>query len=304
MQVQEFRYASATDLGECFSMLWLPDAKPRAIVQIAHGMAEHIGRYAPFAEYLSSNGFAVIANDHAGHGKSADISIKGYFGEQNGWASVVADMKALHDHASALWPEIPYILFGHSMGSFLARSYVASYPEDISALILSGTAGKNPAAGLGSMVAKYEKKRNGNRKPSKLLDNLSFGSYNKPFLPSRTAFDWLSRDNDQVDRYIEDPLCGFVFTAEGFSELLCGIREISSVSWAKKVPNVPIYLFSGDSDPVGNNGKGVKQVAKWLRDTGHTVTVKLYPEGRHEMLNEINRTEVYQDVLRFLSGVV
>ncbi len=304
MKTQEFRYASATNLGECFSMLWLPDTRPRAVVQIAHGMAEHIGRYAPFAEYLCENGFAVAANDHAGHGQSADLAVKGYFGEQNGWSSVVADMKALHDHAAVLMPGIPYILFGHSMGSFLARSYAARYPQDISALILSGTAGKNPAAGIGSLVAIREKKRNGVKKPSEQLNNLSFGSYSKPFLPSRTMFDWLSRDKEQVDRYIEDPLCGFVFTAEGFFDLLSGIREISSASWAKKVPNVPIYLFSGEKDPVGNNGKGVKQVAKWLKDTGHTVTLKLYPEGRHEMLNEINRTEVYQDVLRFLSGVV
>ena len=304
MQTQEFRYTSATGLGECFSMLWFADAPPRAIVQIAHGMAEHIGRYAPFAEFLVSNGYAVAANDHAGHGKSADLSVKGYFGPQNGWDAVITDMKTLHDHTAALWPEIPYILLGHSMGSFLARSYAARHPQDISALILSGTAGVNPAAGFGSLFARREKKRNGEKKPSELLNNLSFGSYNKSFLPSRTAFDWLSRDKEQVDRYVEDPLCGFVFTAEGFWDLLSGIREISSVSWATKVPDVPIYLFSGEKDPVGNNGKGVKQVKNWLEDTGHTVTMKLYPEGRHEMLNEINRTEVYQDVLRFLTGVV
>ncbi|HWR23613.1 MAG TPA: lysophospholipase [Feifaniaceae bacterium] len=304
MQTQEFRYASATGLGECFSMSWLPDARPRAIVQIAHGMAEHIGRYAPFAEYLCANGFAVVANDHAGHGQSADLSVKGYFGEQDGWASVVADMKKLHDHAAELMPGIPYILFGHSMGSFLARSYAARYPEDGSALILSGTAGKNPAAGVGALLAKREKRRNGDKKPSERLNTMSFASYNKPFLPSRTGFDWLSRDTEQVDRYVEDPLCGFVFTAEGFFDLLSGIREISSVSWAKKVPDVPIYIFSGEKDPVGNNGRGVKQVAGWLKDTGHAVTLKLYPEGRHEMLNEVNRTEVYEDVLRFLSGVV
>ncbi len=304
MQTQEFRYASATSLGEIFSMLWFPDAQPRAVVQIAHGMAEHIGRYAPFAEFLCSNAFAVAANDHAGHGKSADLAVKGYFGERNGWNAVVADMKTLHDHAASLWPNVPYVLFGHSMGSFLARSYAARYPEDISALILSGTAGKNPAAGLGSLLSQREKKRNGEKTPSELLNNLSFGSYNKPFLPSRTPFDWLSRDNERVDRYIEDPLCGFVFTAEGFFDLLFGIREISSSFWAANVPDIPIYLFSGEKDPVGNSGKGVRQVAKWLEDTGHTVAMKLYSEGRHEMLNEINRTEVYQDVLRFLSSVV
>ncbi len=304
MQTQEFRYASATNLGESFSMLWSPDASPRAVVQIAHGMAEHIGRYTPFAEFLCANGFAVAANDHAGHGKSADIAVKGYFGKQNGWDAVVADMKTLHDHAASLWPNVPYVFLGHSMGSFLARSYAARYPEEISALILSGTAGNNPAAGFGSLFAKRERKRNGEKMPSAFLNNLSFGSYNKSFLPARTAFDWLSRDKEQVDLYIDDPLCGFVFTAEGFFDLLSGIREISSVFWAAKVPDVPIYLFSGEKDPVGNNGKGVKQVAAWLKDTGHTVSVKLYPEGRHEMLNEINRTEVYQDVLRFLSGVV
>ena len=304
MQTQEFRYPSATTLGECFSMLWMPDASPRGVVQIAHGMAEHIARYASFAAYLAANGYVVAANDHAGHGKSGDLALKGYFGGQNGWDAVLKDMKALHEHTASLFPGIPYVLFGHSMGSFLSRAYCARYKEDFSALILSGTGGRNPAVAVGKAIARLERKRNGEKQPSKLLNDMSFGSYNRAFSPARTGFDWLSRDKAQVDLYISDPLCGFVFTAEGFSDLLGGISEVTGLQWAAKIPDIPIYLFSGEKDPVGGNGKGVREVKRWLEETGHTVTYKLYSDGRHEMLNEINRTEVYGDVLQFLNSIV
>lgn len=304
MQTQEFRYPSATNLGECFSMLWMPDASPRGIVQIAHGMAEHIARYAPFAAYLAANDYVVAANDHMGHGKSGDLALKGYFGGQNGWDSVLKDMKALHDHVASLFPGIPYALFGHSMGSFLSRAYCARYKEDFSALILSGTGGRNPAVAIGKAIARLEQKRNGEKKPSKLLNDMSLGSYNKAFSPARTGFDWLSRDKAQVDLYISDPLCGFVLTAEGFFDLLGGISEVTGPQWAAKLPDIPIYLFSGEKDPVGGNGKGVREVRRWLEETGHTVTCKLYADGRHEMLNEINRTEVYGDVLQFLNSII
>jgi len=303
MQTQELRYASATGLGEIYSKLWLPDSAPGAVVQIAHGMAEHIERYALFAEFLCGHGIAVAANDHAGHGKSADTAHRGYFGESGGWEAVLKDMKALHDQAAERFPGVPYILMGHSMGSFLARSYATRYGEGIRALILSGTAGSNPVLGVAKAMARNEKKKNGPMQPSPRISDMSFGSYNKQFLPARTPFDWLSRDTETVDRYVADPGCGFPFTAEAYLDVFTGLSEISGPAWAKKVPKVPIQLFSGAKDPVGGSGKGVLQVKKWLEDTGHDVTFKLYPEGRHEMLNEINRSEVYNDVLAFIERI-
>lgn len=303
--ISELRYPSATGLGSIYAKLWIPEGTPAAILQIAHGMAEHFERYTEFAGFLNQYGILVAANDHAGHGKSlSDEAHKGYFGPHNGWSAVVEDMKQLHDHVAALYPGVPYLLMGHSMGSFLARTYAARYGDGIAAFVFSGTAGKNPAVAAGRLLAKIERKRNGPIRPSKLLNDMSFGSYNKPFAPARTEFDWLSRDAQLVDRYVEDPLCGFVFTAEAMLDLFDGLDEIGSMDWAARVPEVPVLLISGERDPVGGNGKGVRQVSDWLKNTGHTVTCKLYPEGRHEMLNETNRAEVYADILGFINNTI
>lgn len=304
MRTEELAYASATGLGNIYAKLYLPDSDPRAVVQLAHGMAEHIARYDAFAQFLCGHGLAVAANDHAGHGKSADQAHKGYFGESNGWDAVVKDMKALHDIAVKRFPGVPYVLFGHSMGSFLARSYAARYKKDLSMLILSGTAGANPILGIAKILAKNEKKKNGPMQPSKRINDMSFGSYNKRFLPARTPFDWLSTDTAVVDRYIEDPWCGFPFTAEAYYDVFTGLSQITGPAWAQNVPYVPILLLSGAQDPVGNAGRGVRQVEQWLKDTGHNVTCKLYPEGRHEMLNERNHDEVYADALAFIEGIL
>ncbi len=300
-----WKYSSATGLGAIYSKLWSPKSAPTAIVQIAHGMAEHIGRYMEFIEYLNENGVLVAANDHAGHGGSlAENAAKGFFGARNGWNSVVEDMRQLHDETASRYPDVPYVLLGHSMGSFLARTYASRYGEGIAAFVFSGTAGKNPAVGAGRIVGRLERLRNGPAKPSRLLDSLSFGAYNKAFAPARTSFDWLSRDMERVDKYVADPLCGFVFTAEGMLDIFDGLEFISAPEWAKSVPHVPILLISGEQDPVGANGKGVRQVSAWLQDTGHDVEVRLYPEGRHEMLNELNRKEVFADILSFIKRAV
>lgn len=301
----EWKFASATGLGDVYSKQWKPDSSPIAIVQIAHGMAEHIGRYSEFIGFLNENSVLVVANDHAGHGGSiSENGVKGYFGAKNGWDFVIEDMRRLHDEAVSRYPNVPYVLLGHSMGSFLARTYAARYGKSIAAFVFSGTAGRNPAIGAGRIAGRLERMKNGPAAPSKLLDKLSFGAYNKAFAPARTSFDWLSRDTERVNEYIADPLCGFVFTAEGMLDIFDGLEFISSPEWASSVPHVPILMISGEHDPVGNNGKGVRQVAAWLSDTGHDVELKLYPEGRHEMLNEVNRKEVYSDILAFIKRAI
>lgn len=300
---REKRFPSATGSCDIRCRLWIPE-EVRAAVQIVHGMAEHIDRYADFAMFLAENGVLVYGQDLAGHGKSVGQGGQlGYFCDENGWDALLKDMRTLFDSIKRENPAIPFILFGHSMGSFLARTYAGRDGADFDAYVFSGTAGKNPALGIAKWLARREIKKNGGREPSQTLHKLSFGAYNRAFSPARTGFEWLSRDEKQVDKYVADPLCGFAFTARGMRDLFDGLSEISSAAWAKNVPNKPILLLSGDCDPVGAKGKGVKQVHHLLKATGHDAEIKLYEGGRHEMLNELNRDEVYRDVLLFIEAV-
>ena len=203
---REKRFPSATGICDCRYRVWVPE-EPRAAVQLTHGMAEHIDRYDDFAQFLAENGVLVYGQDHAGHGRSVgDNRPLGYFGKANGWDALVQDMRTLRDAVRKDFPAIPYILFGHSMGSFLARTYAGRDGNDFDAYIFSGTAGKNPVLGVAKFLARREVKRNGGDKPSALLNKLSFGSYNRAFRPNRTESDWLSRETGNVDRYVADPL--------------------------------------------------------------------------------------------------
>lgn len=301
--VREKHFPSSTGICEVRYRIWIPD-EPRICLQIIHGMAEHIERYDAFARFLAENGVLVYGMDLPGHGKSIrEGEPLGYFGPENGWDHLIQDNMTMHDQVLKDYPSLPRVLLGHSMGSFLARTYAGRKGSDFDAFIFSGTAGGNPAIGIAKLLAKRAIRKGEGRAENHLLNKLGFGAYNKQFSPERTPFDWLSRNNESVDRYVEDPLCGFVFTSCGFYDLFTGLSEISSRTWAERVPNRPILLFSGDQDPVGANGKGVRQVNRWLLATNHTVCMKLYPGGRHEMLNEINRDEVYRDVLLFLESL-
>lgn len=301
--VREKHFPSSTGICEIRYRVWVPD-EPRICLQIIHGMAEHIARYDAFANFLAENGVVVYGMDLAGHGKSVkDGEPLGYFGETDGWDHLIADNMTMHDMVLKDYPSLPRVMLGHSMGSFLARAYAGRRGSDFDAFIFSGTAGGNPALPIAKFLAKRAVKKGRGKEPNEQLNTLGFGSYNKQFRPNRTEFDWLSRNDASVDQYVADPLCGFVFTSCAFYDLFTGLGEISSKTWAERVPNRQIMLFSGDQDPVGSNGKGVKQVAKWLTATGHSPCVKLYPGGRHEMLNEINREEVYRDVLLFLEAL-
>lgn len=305
--IKESRFPSATGLGEVYVRTWIPDtAKPRSVVQLTHGMAEHIGRYEAFASFLSERGFIVTGQDQAGHGKSlGDTMIKGYFGEENGWANLVKDMQTLHANTREAYPDIPYILLGHSMGSFLARTYASRCGEDIDAFIFSGTAGKNGALPIAKWLANRDIKKGKLTSPNQTLNQLAFGAYAKAIPDAKTPFDWLSHDRSTVDAYMKDDNCGFVFTTAAFRDLFDGLMEIGAKDWAGKVPHKPILILSGACDPVGGkDAKGPREVAQSLRDTGHDVLLQIYEGGRHEMLNEPEKYTVYQDILAFLEGVV
>ena len=295
---------SATGQGELYVRVWEPENQPKAVLQIVHGMAEHIERYDRFARYLSQNSILVVGADNASHGKSiSKDGIRGYFGAEHGWNSLIQDIQSVHSIIKQSYCGLPCILFGHSMGSFLARSYAARHGDDLDGFIFCGTAGKNPALPVAKLLARSEIRKNGASTPSRLLDKLSFGAYNNAFKPNRTPFDWLSRDEAEVDKYVDDPACGFVFTAAGFRDLFDGLGEVSGPQWARRVPKRPILLIAGDADPVGANGKGVKQVEAWLVQSGHRVKCILYPGARHELLNETNREQVSDDVRLFIEGV-
>lgn len=282
--------------------VWPADGDPRGVVQLAHGMAEHIDRYDAPAKRLSAAGYVVVGHSHLGHGD--DAAVKGYFADAGGWSALEDDVHAIRLHIQEQYPTLPYYLLGHSMGSFVARSYCLRYEQGLAGVILSGTGHFDPAIlNLGGAIAAIQCALGMAKKPSNLLNNLNFKSNNKQIDNPRTDFDWLSRDPECVDRYVADPLCGFTFTAGGYRDLFDGLKRLYPDKLAAMQKDVPVLLFSGDKDPVGACGAGVRKVAEELIAAGVTdVSVKLYPDGRHEMFNELNREEVLTDLIAWLDG--
>lgn len=304
---KEWKRPASSGNGEIFSRSWekafsgeAGEKGPKAVIVIAHGMAEHSARYDRFAGFLAEHGYAVYMNDHAGHGRSAQV--KGHFADQNGWVSVVEDLNALMDEGEKEHPGVPLFLMGHSMGSFLSRSFLIRHGGRLSGCVLCGTMGKNPGVKPGKMLASLQCKILGPRSRGKLIDKLAFGGYNKGIENPVNKFAWLCTLNEVCEAYAKDEFCGFAFTAAGYRDLFTGLEEVSSPQWAEKVPkNLPVYLLAGDRDPVGNYGKGPRQVAEALKAAGlKNVKLKLYPGARHELLNEACKEQIYQDVLDWL----
>lgn len=298
---KEWTRPATSGEGEIFSRSWIGEA-PIAVIELVHGMAEHSGRYGHFARFLAENGFAVYANDHAGHGMSARQ--QGYFAARDGWSCVVGDINALMDEAAAGHPGLPLFLFGHSMGSFLSRSYLTRFGGRLSGCVLCGTMGENPGIKAGKAMAALQCKLRGPRSPGRLLDKMATGSYNSRIKNPVNRSAWLSTV-DQVCRDFEaDPMCGFPFTASGYLDLFTGLESITSPQWARQVPKaLPILLIAGEEDPVGSYGQGPRQVAAWLREAGVArVDLELYPGMRHELINEQGNERVYAQVLSWLRG--
>ncbi len=289
---------------------FLPDDEQniKGIIQIAHGMAEHSARYSDFASFLCKNGFAVYANDHRGHGKTADTNDDlGFFDHSEGWNKVVDDLKAVSRYINEQYTDLPFLVFGHSMGSMLMRNYIMNPPVKLSGAIICGTAGHPGALGkMGLAITKFLMLFNNKKSKSKFIDSLSFGAYNNNFKPTRTKFDWLSRDNNEVDKYIEDPLCGFLFSLKAYNDLIGGLLYVNTQKNINKTnADLPICLISGDKDPVGNNGKGITELYNNYKKAGvKNIKMNLFKDARHEILNETNKEEVYNYILDWIKNTV
>lgn len=299
----DFYYPSCGK-GMIHGCRWEPEGTPVGVVQIVHGVAEHAARYDAFADWLAERGFLVVANDHMGHGGSigSEDTSQGYF--SGGWFKAAADVHRLLSYTRMEYPNVPYILLGHSMGSFLVRTLLAKYPKcGVSAAVISGTGWMHRGIlNTGIAAATLIGKKNGFDQPSKALNDMMFGGYNKRVEHKRTAFDWLTRDDSIVDAYIADPLCGFMVTAGLARDMMTGIKYIQEPETLEKMKKkLPIFFVAGSEDPVGNYGAGVKQTVQAFARAGmENVSMRLYPLCRHEVLNELNREEVYGHILDWL----
>ena len=305
MVCQEFSFPSADGRTSLHGVWWLPEGTPRAVFQISHGVSEHILRYAPLADFLTRQGCAVVGHDHLGHGGSvAPGAPRLWFGPRGSWDWVVQDLYACRRLAQHRFPGLPYVLLGHSMGSFLARSYLTRFPATVDGAVLVGTGQLTPPLLAGArLIAAAEIRRLGDRAASPVVDFLAFGAYNRRFAPNRTAFDWLSLDPANVDAYIADPLCVGKATLGLFREMLRAMAALARPENLRTMNrHTPILLLSGGQDPVGDMGAGVRRVEHALRQAGaEDVSTRLYPGMRHELLNESCRDQVFQDLWQWLT---
>jgi len=280
-----------------------PEREPLGVVQILHGMGEHADRYDRFASACNASGLAVVSHNHRGHGNLENF---GHFADKDGWQKVIADVLRVRQHIAELYPERPVVLLGHSMGSFIAQSFVKRHGGNNVAMILSGSTLAHRFQLYASLfVARVLAAMFGKRSKSKFLNQAGLGNFNRDFKPVRTDYDWLSRDESEVDRYVADPLCGGQFSNQFWADLAGGLLEISA---DKSISNIrhdlPLLIMGGEVDPVGGRA-GLTKLAEAYRRTGHEeVTLTIYPGGRHEMLNETNRDEVTADIIAWIGQVL
>ena len=297
VQYEELTYRSADGESLIHAYVWSPVGEIKGVIQLSHGMCEYVQRYDAWARRFAAGG-----NDHLGHGNTAPSPEQlGHIAPRNGHEILVEDVHALSLLMRERFPSAPLILYGHSMGSFVARAYLSKYGNELAAALLSGTIGPGLPTGLGRKVAHTVGFLRGREHRSRLLTAMGFGSYNKRFEKEKDTFSWLTRDKAVRDAYRKDRFCKIIFTTEGYDTLFALISQISKKSWAETLPKeLPILLFSGDCDPVGGNGKGVRAVYERLKRAGVNASLRLYEGGRHEMHNELNADEVYADLKAYL----
>ncbi len=298
---EEITYPSADGQNTVHAYLWIPAGEPKGIIQLSHGMCEYVLRYDAWARRFAKAGYIFCGNDHLGHGHTAKNSAcLGYTAPRGGAELLVADLFALTKIMKERFPALPVVLYGHSMGSFVARCYLTLHGKELAAALISGTGGPEQPTGVARTLARAIGGTRGYTHRSKLIAGLAFGSYNKKFAKENDVHSWLTRDVAVRHAYDADPFCHFSFTAAGYETLFSLLHTVSKKDWAGQVPkDLPILLFAGDMDPVGNYGKGVRAVYDRLKRAGADAHLKLYEGGRHEMHNETCRDEVFADLLAF-----
>lgn len=301
------KIASTDSKNDLNVIIWETEKEPIGVLQIVHGMAEYIDRYDNFAKYMTEHGFNVIGHDHLGHGHSvSDEHDYGFFAEENGDKIIIEDMHSVTQYAREKWEELPNFILGHSMGSFCLRQYLTKYSNDVFGAIIMGTGWiPSAAALLGKTIATNTCKSKGSHTVNPLLIKLTLEPYNKPFAPARTNCDWLSRDEKQVDLYVNDKLCGFDFTAGAYKDFFTILEKIAKnrqlIGMRK---SLPILITSGSVDPVGGKKACEKLNAQYKRCGIDDVTLKLWENDRHEILNELDKSDVYQYIYNWLKSKI
>ena len=308
MRKEEFTIDSRDGVHKLYSVKYLPDGEPKAIVQIVHGMSEYMGRYEEFAKYLADQGYLVTGEDHLGHGLSVPQGeTYGYFCSMDPATVLVRDVHRLKKTVQAQYPGVPFVILGHSMGSYILRNYLCRYGTGIQAAIVMGTGMENKAAvDFVRVLTKMMHAIYGEKHLSRTLDKLVMGSYNKKIEAPRTDSDWLSRDEEVVNKYRIDPLCGFPFTVNGYEALFELVSRLFKQENLAKLPaQLPTLVVSGGQDPVGAYGEGVQRAYESMKNAGmQKLELKIYPEDRHEILNELDREQVYADIVKWIQTVL
>lgn len=302
---EDFYFDSRDGEHRIHAVKWIPEApKPVCVLQIVHGMAEYIDRYDDFACYLADKGILVVGDDHLGHGQSVrDGEPYGYFCKEDAATVLVRDEHRLKKLVQSQYPDVPYIILGHSMGSFIVRNYLIRYGAGINGAVIMGTGMQpKPVLVFGIALAKLQSLIFGAKHKGSFINAISFGAYNKRIKSPKTPFDWLSRNEENVRKYIQDPLCGFTFTVNGFQTLFTLICYLHDQEKLGKMPSaLPVLFVSGADDPVGDYGRAVEAVYRSFKESGmENVRLKLYPQDRHEILNEIDKEDVYADIYRWI----
>lgn len=301
---QEFYYPSKDGRTKIHAIEWIPEGEVSAVLQICHGMVEYIDRYDEFARFLNENGYYVVGHDHLGHGQSVVSEDKlGFFHESKGNACVIEDIHYLRKFTQKKYPDVPYFMLGHSMGSFLLRQYIGLYGNGLAGAIVMGTGSKSDfILAVGKLVCRISAFVKGWEYRSNLVNSMAFGGFNKKFAHETTGSNWLSRNPVNAQNYAKDPLCNFVFTVNAYYQMFCGIQAVNRQERNEKVPKtLPIFFVAGREDPVGNFGKSVENIYKNYKSCGiQDVSIKLYEKDRHEILNEVDRRIVFEDLLRWM----
>lgn len=305
----EFYFPSKDGNTEIHSIEWKPEGEVKAVLQVSHGMVEYINRYDEFADFLCRQGFYVVGNDHLGHGKSIQSKTEyGFFNEKYGNACILGDMHTLRQRTAKKYPKVPYFMLGHSMGSTLVRQYIQMYGNGLSGAVIIGVVADQKRATLraAKRLCRIMAAFKGWHYRSKLIDNLAIGSYNKGYKPAKTRADWVTTDQQRLDSYVADPLCSFVFTVNAYYHMFCGMLKMQKKESVYMIPKtLPLLIASGSEDPVGDFGKGVRKIYERYKAAGiQDVSLRLYAGDRHELLNETDRQQVFEDLRDWLDSKI